>query len=170
VEKPLGPKPDIWEVQMVKEGFQGEKVGWESIAVGRLRLKCGHILILAMKPIAITRQLPVIPPEAPIQIPILSQNRGPAIFRPFRTRELPPELLVQAGRPEFNHINTSAGLSDGPLYRIPHDKEDMIVGVLIAMPNEDVQREDRWSLTGDGGEQNEVPEVCLGVVGCQVRY
>ena len=54
-----------------------------------------------------------------------------------------------------------------PAWTIPEDGEEVVVGVLIAMPAEG-READMWDVEEDA-EDAEVPEVCLGVMDCTVR-
>ena len=54
-----------------------------------------------------------------------------------------------------------------PAYSVPDEGSSVAVGVLIALPSEDGQGTERASMGGD--EDVDVPEVCLGVMGCTVK-
>jgi len=53
-------------------------------------------------------------------------------------------------------------------YTIPNPGEEVVVGVMIAMPVERGNGGSRWDLRKLEEEERDVPEVCLGVVGCKM--
>jgi hypothetical protein len=107
-------------------------------------------------------------PEQPP--PAFTQPGGPAFLRPFRTPRISPEYL-NSTRPTLSHTDTSATLSNAKAaYTIPRLGEEVVVGVMIAMPVERGQGGSRWDLReADNEDERDVPEVCLGVVGCRVE-
>jgi hypothetical protein len=110
------------------------------------------------------RGLPVIPLDLP-------KRTGSFLTRPFRTRQLPPELLLQAARLYQDHSDSAASIYTAkPTYCIPGDGEELAVGVLISMPMESGRGASRWDLREVEDEERELPEVFLGVIACEVKY
>ncbi|KAK6907403.1 hypothetical protein I203_101397 [Kwoniella mangroviensis CBS 8507] len=77
-------------------------------------------------------------------------------------------------RPGLTHRPTSMLIpTQKPVFSVPDVGEDVVVGVMIAMPCQGAM-EDRWNITknqDDEGEEmgRELPDVCLGVLGTRLK-
>lgn len=94
-------------------------------------------------------------------------------MRPFLTPRMPDlrEYVDQHPNVHSGLARTTTAISLPPIkpvWTIPHDGEEVTVGVLIAMPVEGAAAE-RWDIDADDVEEAEVPEVCLGVMAGSVR-
>ncbi|WWC68583.1 uncharacterized protein I206_102513 [Kwoniella pini CBS 10737] len=72
-------------------------------------------------------------------------------------------------RPGLQHRPTSTLIpTQKANFKVPENGEEVILGVMIAMPCQGVM-EERWNLIQDGEEERELPEVCLGVLGTTMK-
>ena len=54
-----------------------------------------------------------------------------------------------------------------PAFVAPGDGEEVTVGVMIALPVEEGEGAEKWTVEEE--DEAEVPEVCLGVLECRVK-
>lgn len=103
----------------------------------------------------------------------MPQRRGPWFLRPFLKPRMPDLSQYAARHPDPNRPDLVRAITGQtlprvePMWTIPDDDEEVVLGVVIAMPVEG-KALDRWDLEQDP-EQAEVPEVYLGVMSCQVQ-
>ncbi len=105
-------------------------------------------------------------PEPELTLADLPQRRGaPGFLRPFLS---PAPLSDSSYRPGAARLNSShsrhGGNADGVL---PEDGAEIIVGVMIALPVEEGKGAEKWRV--EETEEAEVPELCLGVMGCRLK-
>ena len=128
-----------------------------------------------IQPLSVTHAAP--PPTPPPTIEpssLMPQPRGPWFLRPFLTPRLPDlngyiAAHPDPNRPDLHRTLTVATLPPvKPAWTIPQDGEEVVIGVMIAMPVEGKQDE-KWDADGEDEDGVDVPEVCLGVTGCKVN-
>ncbi|WRT65733.1 uncharacterized protein IL334_002681 [Kwoniella shivajii] len=105
------------------------------------------------------------PTPPPTQVVIPPQPTPAAYIRSlFSSNGLP----TYGSRPPLTHRPTSTVIpTSQAVFAIPEPGEEVVVGVMIAMPCEGVM-EERWNLLEEG-EERELPEVCLGVMSTRIK-
>ncbi|WVW80199.1 hypothetical protein I302_102176 [Kwoniella bestiolae CBS 10118] len=172
-EKNHGLMPTMWESEMWRDD---EKAGLlrdedaEGEGVGMVD-KDGWDELTPLSILHYTTTDPALPApvQAPIDIP--PQLTPGAYFRSlWSSRPMTATSSTTAQRPGLTHRPTSTLIpTQKAVFSIPEVGEDVMVGVMIAMPCEGGM-EERWNLSkNDEEEERELPDVCLGVLGTRLR-
>jgi hypothetical protein len=53
-------------------------------------------------------------------------------------------------------------------FEVPDQGSEVVVGVMIAFPSQEGNGSDKWSLSNGGQDEQEVPDVCLGIMEAKI--
>ncbi|KAK8861628.1 hypothetical protein IAR55_002451 [Kwoniella newhampshirensis] len=163
-ERPVGLMPTLWEGEMYRDGekwdvYHDEDVeerewqqerekNWE----GLTPLSVLHFKTTPPS----SAEVPVLPLPAPLTPQAYLRSL-------FSSNPTYPYM-----RPPLNTQATSQTIpTAGPKYEIPETNTEVVVGVMIAMPVQGAG-EERWNTLEYEGEERDLPEVCLGVMGARL--
>ncbi|WWC60349.1 uncharacterized protein I303_102920 [Kwoniella dejecticola CBS 10117] len=173
-EKKHGLMPTMWESEMwrddEKAGLKDEHDAQEPSEVR----KDGWDELTPLSILHYTTSNPAEPPQPQIEIP--PPLTPGAYFRSlWSSRGLTTTSTTTntnsntAQRPGLPHRPTSTIIpTQKPVFAVPDAGEEVVLGVMIAMPSEGAM-EERWNPLEEGEEERELPEVCLGVLGTTMK-
>lgn len=170
--------PCLWEAEMWRdENIDRASKGWESLTVRFVLPTLLHFAycqedIDNLQPLSMLRFPPkskTPPPSAPLQThePRRRSYLRRAFFLPESPNPRPASEMNPPTRPPAQRLVTGASLKqEGPVFKVPKQGEECVVGVLIALPVETRKGEQEREAMEE--EDVGVPEICLGVMSCHV--
>ena len=192
-EKKVGPMPVMWEAEMYRDEIEedgsrrasllekdmttvnekpvGEDVedDWRDLTVSLEFSALSNTLMV--QPVSVihypTGEAKTYPPPPPPAPPIpQSMPRRQLLRSLFRPDHYDP--IAHIRQAELERMRTREEPSTAQTtFEVPDQGSEVVVGVMIAFPSQD-GGSDKWSVSSGGQDEQEVPDVCLGIMEAKI--
>ncbi|WVQ93480.1 hypothetical protein IAU59_000554 [Kwoniella sp. CBS 9459] len=163
-EKKHGLMPTMWESEMQRDSGGDNRDSEHDDETRDVMMEKEESKWDDLTPLSVLHFPPTLPPPPPAPIEMPPPPSTATILRSmFSTRSPYPD------RPPLTTTMTNTTIpTSRAVFSVPDAGEEIVVGVMIAMPVEEgSSAAEKWSLLEDG-EERDLPEVCLGVMSAKI--